>query len=204
MRSAIESACPRTIAASLRVSLRGGSGRRALPPARPGRSAAKETSSSGWRAIARRHPITARLNGSVGASFAGVLLLMFEDMLFSLPPVARRGDRSSQRDVHGGFRKLLAEAALIELRYDRPFQFIALVQESETEGKADVFEDLGVLPPRDDGARAHDGRNVAVHERVAGQIGDADHFVDDVAALVIAIVFRLRKHDLDLVVMRQI
>ena len=37
----------------------------------------------GWRAIARRHPITARLNGSVGASFAGVLLLMFEDMLFS-------------------------------------------------------------------------------------------------------------------------
>ena len=65
-RSAIESAWPRTIAASARDSLRGGSGSRALPPIRPGRSAAKATSSSGLRAIARRQPATARLNGSVG------------------------------------------------------------------------------------------------------------------------------------------
>src|SRR4051812_23954685 len=69
MRSAIESAWPRTIAASRLVIFRAGSGSRALPGARPGRSAAKVTSSSGFRAIARRHDVTARLNGSVGASF---------------------------------------------------------------------------------------------------------------------------------------
>ena len=45
-----------------------GSGSRALPGARPGRSAAKVTSSSGALAIALRHEVTARLNGSVGAS----------------------------------------------------------------------------------------------------------------------------------------
>src|SRR5262245_42768005 len=79
-RSAIESAWPRTIAASSRDNRRGGSDRRALPPARPGRSAAKATSTSGWRAIARRQPVTARLNGSVGASLAGALGLMLEDI----------------------------------------------------------------------------------------------------------------------------
>src|SRR5258708_15183970 len=80
MRNAVASAWPRTIAASAAVSLRGGSGSRALPPAIPGRSAANATSSSGRRAMARRHPVTARLNGSFGASLAGVLGLMFEDM----------------------------------------------------------------------------------------------------------------------------
>src|SRR5580704_9364624 len=68
------------MAASAAVSLRGGSGSRALPPAIPGRSAANETSSSGRRAMARRQPVTARLNGSVGASLAGDLGLMLEDM----------------------------------------------------------------------------------------------------------------------------
>jgi hypothetical protein len=51
------------------VILRAGSGSRALPGARPGRSAANVTSSSGALAIARRQAVTARLNGSVGASF---------------------------------------------------------------------------------------------------------------------------------------
>src|SRR5262249_18396461 len=81
--SAIESACPRTIAASVPLSLRGGSGSRALPATIPGRSAAKATSSSGLRAIARRHPVTARLNGSVGESFDGFLGLMFDDITAS-------------------------------------------------------------------------------------------------------------------------
>ncbi len=89
MRSAIASAWPRTMAASAAVILRGGSGSRALPPTIPGRSAANETSSSGWRAMARRHPVTARLNGSVGASLAGVLVLMFEDI--TTPLSSRRG-----------------------------------------------------------------------------------------------------------------
>ena len=76
----MESAWPRTIAASGPESLRGGSGRRALPLMMPGRSAAKATSSSGLRAMARRQPVTARLNGSVGDSFAGLLPLRFEVM----------------------------------------------------------------------------------------------------------------------------
>jgi hypothetical protein len=64
----MESAWPRTIAASRLVILRAGSGSRALPGAKPGRSAAKETSSSGDFAIAFRQDATERLNGSVGAS----------------------------------------------------------------------------------------------------------------------------------------
>ena len=64
----MESAWPRTIAASRLLILRAGSGSRALPGDSPGRSAAKVTSSSGALAIARRHDVTARLNGSVGAS----------------------------------------------------------------------------------------------------------------------------------------
>src|SRR6188508_623763 len=76
----MESAWPRTIAASGPLSFRGGSGRRALPPTIPGRSAAKETSSSGLRAIARRHPVTARLYGSVGDSLEGFLGLVLDDI----------------------------------------------------------------------------------------------------------------------------
>ncbi len=73
-----KSALPRTIAASALLSLRGGSGSRTLPPIRPGRSAANETSRSGLRASARKQPVTARLNGSVGDSFDDGLLLIFE------------------------------------------------------------------------------------------------------------------------------
>ena len=66
---------------------------RALPPARPGRSAAKATSSSGLPAIARRQPATARLNGSVGASFAAVLGLLLEviDVCHARSPLPARG-----------------------------------------------------------------------------------------------------------------
>src|SRR5215831_14055963 len=157
--SAIESAWPRTIAASRPVSLRGGSGRRALPPAMPGRSAANDTSSSGLRAIARRQPVTARLNGSVGLSLARLLLLMFDDM----PIAARRGLASAERHVHRAFRQLRAKAALIEFGDDRPLQLVALVDEGEPEGEADVLEDLRVFRPGDHRARAHHGREIAVH-----------------------------------------
>jgi hypothetical protein len=60
------------------VILRAGSGSRALPGASPGRSAAKETSSSGAFAIARRHAVTERLNGSVGASLVPVRNLLLD------------------------------------------------------------------------------------------------------------------------------
>ncbi len=76
----MELALPRTIAASRLPSLRGGSGSRTLPPTSPGRSAAKETSSSLLRAMARRQPPSARLNGSVGDSLAGALGLLLDAM----------------------------------------------------------------------------------------------------------------------------
>src|SRR5258708_40110018 len=82
----MESAWPRTIAASRFVILRAGSGSRALPGDRPGRSAAIVTPSSGFFAIARRHDVTARLNGSVGASFDPVRNLEFDVVITTSPP----------------------------------------------------------------------------------------------------------------------
>ena len=79
----MESACPRTMAASRRVILRAGSGSRALPGASPGRSEAKVTSSSGALAIARRHDVTARLNGSVGASLEPVRNLELDGVVIA-------------------------------------------------------------------------------------------------------------------------
>src|SRR5215475_13821136 len=161
-RRAIESAWPRTTAASALPSLRGGSGKRTLPPISPGRSAAKATSSSGLRASARKHPVTARLNGSVGDSFDEGLTLMFEAISrLSLPPPGEA--KSGQSHVHGGLRQFDAEAALIELGDDRPFQFVAFVQEGEPERKTDIVEDFGIFRPDDHGARAHHCRDVAVH-----------------------------------------
>src|SRR5208283_4306048 len=80
------------MAASPSLSRRGGSGSRALPPASPGRSAAKATSMSPLPAIARRQTPTARLNGSVGASFAEFLGLMLEVIALLPLPASGRGD----------------------------------------------------------------------------------------------------------------
>src|SRR5512135_653920 len=79
----MESACPRTTAASRLDILRGGSGNRALPGDNPGRSAANETSSSGFFAIARRHAVTERLNGSVGASLGPERNLLLDVVIVS-------------------------------------------------------------------------------------------------------------------------
>ena len=97
-----------------------------------------------------------------------------------------------------------AKAALVELRHDRPLQLIAFVQEGEPEGKADIVEDFGIFRPDDHRARTHHRRDVAVHEGIACQVGDAHHLVDDVAALFVAIVLGLGEYDLDLIVVRQI
>src|SRR5271169_1024933 len=202
-RSAIESAWPRTMAASRSLSRRGGSGRRTLPPARPGRSEAKLTSSSPLPAMARRHTPTARLNGSVGASLALLFGLMFEFIALLL---SRKRERRllGERHVDRALRQFLAEAALIEFRHQRTFELVTFVDEGQPERKADVAEDLGVLGPGDHRARAHHRRDIAVHEGVTGEIGDPHHLRDDVAALGGAIVLRLRQHDIDLVVVRQI
>src|SRR5262245_65214861 len=158
----MESAWPRTIAASRLVILRAGSGNRALPGARPGRSAAKLTSSSGVRAIARRQDVTARLKGSVGASLAPVRNLLLDMDMGASPRSALR-----QRHVDGGFRELGVEAALIELRHQRPLELVTLVEEGDAEGKADIAENLGIFRPGDHCARTHHGRQIAVGEGVA-------------------------------------
>src|SRR3982074_37197 len=97
----MESACPRTIAASRFVIFRAGSGSRALPGDRPGRSAAKVTSSSGFLAIARRQAVTARLNGSVGASLDPVRNLLFDVVISVSPRVvpAKAGTHNHQRSL---------------------------------------------------------------------------------------------------------
>src|SRR5262249_15364408 len=112
--------------------------------------------------------------------------------------------RSAERHVDGALRQLDPKAALIELGHDRPLELVAFVKEGHPEREADVAENFGVLGPDDHGARAHDGRDVAVHESVAGQVGDPHHFVDDLAALIVAVMPGLGEHDLDLVVMRQV
>src|SRR6202166_2652011 len=109
------------MAASAADSLRGGSGKRAVPPTIPGRSAAKPTSRSGLRAIARRQPVTARLNGSIGLSWAGALGLLLVDIR---PLGIRVFGSSAQRHVEGGFRQLDPEAALIELGHDRALELV--------------------------------------------------------------------------------
>src|ERR1700712_2219110 len=88
----MESAWPRTIAASRLVILRAGSGNRALPGDSPGRSAANVTSSSGAFAIARRHDVTARLNGSVGASREPVRNLELDGVVIARSSLPRRAD----------------------------------------------------------------------------------------------------------------
>src|SRR3954469_7905875 len=93
----MESAWPRTIAASRLVIFRAGSGSRALPGASPGRSAAKLTSSSGALAIAFRQEATERLNGSVGASL-GLRNLELDVVLISISPSSRRRPGSIATD----------------------------------------------------------------------------------------------------------
>src|SRR5947208_8089848 len=133
----MESAWPRTIAASRFDNLRGGSGNRALPGPSPGRSAANVTSSSGCLAIARRHDVTARLNGSVGASRPPDLPLLLVVIASGAVPY-----RLAQRHVDGRLRQLSVKAALIELGDEGSLEFVALGQEGDAEGEADVAEDL--------------------------------------------------------------
>src|SRR5580704_13677546 len=182
----MESAWPRTIAASRSLSRRGGSGSRALPPARPGRSEAKLTSRSPLPAMARMQTPTARLNGSVGASFAVLFGLMLE---FMSAPSARVW--SAQRHIDRALGQFLTKAALIEFGDQRPLQLVAFVDEGQPESKADIAEDFGVLGPDDHRARAHHRRDVAVHEGVAREIGDAHHLADDVAAFGVLVMLRL-------------
>jgi hypothetical protein len=73
-------------------------------------------------------------------------------LTFAEPAPSRPGPPSrppsAQRDVDRALRQLLAEGALVELRHQGALQLVALVEEGDPEGEADVAEDLGVLRPR--------------------------------------------------------
>src|SRR5690606_11265661 len=177
--SAMESPRPRVTATSILEGFFGSSGSRARLPASAGRSLAKPTSSSLSPEIARMHTVTERLKASVSEPFFGLLRV--------LSPGPAIGGLLSKHDVGRAFRQVLAEGALIELGHHRPLQLVALVQEGQPESHADIAEDLGVLGPGDDRARAHHGRQVAVDEGRARHVRDAHHLVDDVLALGVAI-----------------
>src|SRR5690606_28900123 len=109
----------------------------------------------------------------------------------SHPDSASQPPALSQYDVDGGFRQLLAECTLVELSDDGALEFIAFVKEGEAERKADIAEDLGVLSPHDDSTRAHHGGEIAIHERGARHVGDANHAVDDFGTLGVLVVLGL-------------
>src|SRR5436309_61897 len=64
------------------------------------REVANATSSSAFLAMARRHPVTARLNGSVGDSLALGFDLLLKDIAICSRPLApsprKRGETSAQ------------------------------------------------------------------------------------------------------------
>src|SRR3546814_15205757 len=77
---------------------------------------------------------------------------------------------SGEPGLHAGLRQLAAEAALVVLRHDRALDLVALVEEGNAEGEADVAENARVLGPRDHRARAHHRRDVAVDEAASGEV----------------------------------
>src|SRR4051812_11975793 len=170
--SAAASAKPRASATSRSGRVRPGIGTFTALPEADGLSAVKPNSSSGSRAIARAAPVSTWRKASSGLSSAAMSGL--------------------RRDA---LRKVLAEDALIIFGHQRPLRLVALVQEGEAEGKADVAEDQGVLRPADHRARAHHGRDVAVHEALAGQIGDLDHPVDLLPAALMVVLARFGEDD---------
>src|SRR5262245_17793526 len=89
-------------------------------------------------------------------------------------------------------RQFLAEAALVVLGERAALDLVALVEEGQPEGKADVaVEDLGVLGPRDHGTRRHHGRDVAGNEARAREVGKRHHGRDDLAPVVGVVLRRL-------------
>src|SRR5471030_2161041 len=79
------------------------------------------------------------------------------------------GISSAHRHVHRRLRELRVEAALIEFGNQRPFQFVAFIEEGDAERKTDVGENLGIFSPGDHRTRAHHRRQIAIGESVAGQ-----------------------------------
>ncbi len=73
------------------------------------------------------------------------------------------------------FAELDPEAALIVLGDHVTLGLVAFIEEGDAEREAQIAEDVGVLRPHDDRPGRHDGRDVAGHEAVPGEAGEADH-----------------------------
>src|SRR3546814_15647550 len=91
----------------------------------------------------------------------------------------RRPPRSTRTDTLFPYTTLfrsqvLAEYALIIFGDDHPLRLVALVEEGQAKGEAEVVEDRGILGPANHRARRHDGRYVTIDEALAGQVGDLD------------------------------
>jgi len=75
----------------------------------------------------------------------------------------------------GTARQIFVKHALVVFAHDHPFGFVAFVQERKPECEANRFEYLRILRPGHNGTRAHDGRDVTIHETLTRQISHLDH-----------------------------
>ncbi len=146
----------------------------------------------GLLAIARSTPAVARLNSS--------------DRVLSLPAAsAHRAAAQMRLPRADAGRDVLVEAALVVLG-DRPaLGLVAFVEEGHAEGEADIAEDAGVLGPGDHRAGRHHGRDVAVDEARARQVGERHHALDPLLHRAVAgIDAELRQHDGGFLPVRQV
>src|SRR5690606_7453376 len=117
---------------------RDGAGSRARVPDSAAGSLLKPTVASGRAATARTAAAVARLKRSIGLSSS------------LIPPIwgaPATPPWSGQIGLDAGLRQLGPEAALIVLGHRRALDLVALVEEGQAEGEADIAEDLGVLGP---------------------------------------------------------
>src|SRR5437870_8688695 len=150
------SAAPLSCAASSTGRSRGGFGSRTRAPLTPAASGPRPTVTSSRSAIARRVAAVARLKISVGEYSWAISAL-------------------HQGRVDAGFRQFGAEATLVIFGNRRPLHLVAFVEKGKPKAEGQISKNLCILSPGHDRARRHHGRNVAVDEPGAGQIGERHH-----------------------------
>src|SRR5919106_1265080 len=167
-----------------------------------------EAPSASPRRRARSRAVMARRGGgqcSAGGSLAHRPIARWKPSRRSLPSGLIDGASALR---HGGADRALdqlgAEATLVVLGDDRALGLVALVEEGEPEGEADVAEDDRALCPRQNRARRHHGRDVAGHEAGPRQVGQAHHLRDDLAPLLVLVVGTAGDHDVDLGVVLEV
>lgn len=76
----------------------------------------------------------------------------------------------------------MVEDALVILGDDGFFVIVTFIEKSEGEGTVDIAENLRIFRPVDDGARGHNGGDIAVGEALAREVGHGDHLLGGVFA----------------------